>query len=357
MHGAAAGRCDGAAAQRVTFINPGKSSEGYWVTVSQVMQQSARSLGMELEIRYAERNRLMPITLAKEIAQRPARSKPDYLVVTNDYSVGPEILRSLEGAGIPVFMVFSGIPEDLHAQTGRPRERYPFWLGSMEPRAEDAGYMTARALIQKARAMPQLRGADGKLHFMAVAGDRSTTASAARNRGMLRAVQEAKEVVFTSRSMASGCASGRTSRPRCCTSAIPMPAWSGLAATRWLLVPWRPGDNKAACRARMPCSAPSTPRRRPWMPAGVGVDGACRRPLLAGAWALVMLYDHFRGIDFASEGLELHYPMFMLLNETNIPAFESRFAQVQTRVDFKAFSKFHQPKLKRYDFDIGRLLR
>jgi hypothetical protein len=70
-----------------------------------------------------------------------------------------------------------------------------------------------------------------------------------------------------------------------------------------------------------------------------------------------MLYDHFRGIDFASEGLELHYPMFMLLNETNIPAFESRFAQVQTRVDFKAFSKFHQPKLKRYDFDIGRLLR
>ena len=60
------GVATGAAAQRVTFINPGKSSEGYWVTVSQVMQQSARSLGMELEILYAERNRLMPITLAKD---------------------------------------------------------------------------------------------------------------------------------------------------------------------------------------------------------------------------------------------------------------------------------------------------
>ena len=66
-------------------------------------------------------------------------------------------------------------------------------------------------------------------------------------------------------------------------------------------------------------------------------------------------YAH--GVDFASEGLELEYPMFMLLDESNIPAFEARFVQVQTRVDFKTFSKFHNPKIKKYDFDIGRLLR
>ncbi len=352
------GVATGAAAQRVTFINPGKSSEGYWVTVSQVMQQSARSLGMELEIRYAERNRLMPITLAKEIAQRPARSKPDYLVVTNDYSVGPEILRSLEGAGIPVFMVFSGIPEDLHAQTGRPRERYPFWLGSMEPRAEDAGYMTARALIQKARAMPQLRGADGKLHFMAVAGDRSTTASAARNRGMLRAVQEAKEVVFTQQVYGEWLRERAHEQAKVLYQRYPDArlVWAGSDQMAFgAMEAWRqqggvPGKD-ALFSAINTSQEALDARRRGELTALAGGH------FLAGAWALVMLYDHFRGIDFASEGLELHYPMFMLLNETNIPAFESRFAQVQTRVDFKAFSKFHQPKLKRYDFDIGRLLR
>jgi hypothetical protein len=196
MHGAAAGRCDGAAAQRVTFINPGKSSEGYWVTVSQVMQQSARSLGMELEICYAERNRLMPITLAKEIAQRRrAASRTTWWSPTTTAWARKSCARWKA----PGFRCSWCSAASRRICMPRPaaRERYPFWLGSMEPRAEDAGYMTARALIQKARAMPQLRGADGKLHFMAVAGDRSTTASAARNRGMLRAVQEAKEVVFT----------------------------------------------------------------------------------------------------------------------------------------------------------------
>lgn len=347
-----------ASAQSVVFINPGKSSEGYWVTVSQVMQQAARSLGMELEIRYAERNRLMPITLAKEIAQRPAHSKPDYLVVTNDYSVAPEILRSLEGAGIPVLMVFSGIPEELHAQTGRPRERYPFWLGSMEPRAEDAGYMTAKALIQKARTMPQLRGADGKLHFMAVAGDRSTTVSIARNKGMLRAVQEAKEVVFTQQVYGEWLRERAFEQAKVLYKRYPDArlVWSGSdqmafgAMEAWRQQGGRPGQD-ALFGAINTSQEALDARRRGELTALAGGH------FMAGGWALVMLYDHFKGIDFASEGLELHYPMFMLLNEANIPAFESRFAQVRTRVDFKAFSKFHQPNLKRYDFDIGRLLR
>ena len=78
---------------------------------------------------------------------------------------------------------------------------------------------------------------------------------------------------------------------------------------------------------------------------------------MAGAWSLVMLYDHARGIDFAQEGTELEFPMFVLLDNENIPAFEARFGQLQSRADYKAFSKFNNPQLKKYDFDIKRLLR
>ena len=31
---------------------------------------------------------------------------------------------------------------------------------------------------------------------------------------------------------------------------------------------------------------------------------------MAGAWALVMLYDYAHGVDFASEGLELRTSIF-----------------------------------------------
>jgi hypothetical protein len=48
----------GARAQSVAFINPGKSNEIYWMTVTQGMQAAARSLGMTFEVQYAEREPL-----------------------------------------------------------------------------------------------------------------------------------------------------------------------------------------------------------------------------------------------------------------------------------------------------------
>lgn len=348
----------GAAAQSVVFINPGKSNETYWVTVTQVMQQAARSLGMQLEVVYAERNRLLPMELVKEVAQRPERSRPQYLMITNDYSTAPELLRSVEGSGIKVFMAFSGVQGDLLAQTGRPRERYPFWLGSLEPRGEDAGYLTAKALIDKARSMPQLRGADGKLHFVAVAGDRSTTVSVARNAGMRRAVQNAKDVVFGQEVYGEWRRDRAQEQAKVLFKRYPDArlVWAGSdqmafgAMEAWRQQGGTPGKDALFSGVNTSQEALDA-RQRGELTALAGGH------FMAGAWAMVMLYDYARGIDFVSEGLELEYPMFMLLDESNIPAFESRFVQVQSRVDFKAFSKFHNPKIKKYDFDIARLLR
>lgn len=345
-------------AQSVTFINPGKSNEAYWVAVTQVMQQAARSLGMQLEVIYAERNRLLPVELAKEIAQRPARTKPQYLIITNDYSTAPELLRALQGAGIPVFMAFSGVKGELRALTGRPRERFPFWLGSLEPRGEDVGYLTAKALIDKARSMPQLRGGDGKFHFLAVAGDRSTTVSVARNAGMRRAVEEAKDVVFTQEVYAEWRRDRAQEQAKALYQRYPdvRLVWSGSdqmafgAMEAWRQQGGKPGVDALFSGVNTSQEALDA-RRRGELTALAGGH------FMAGAWSLVMLYDYDKGIDFALEGPEREYPMFMLLDERNIPAFESRFVQLQSRVDFKIFSKFHAPQTKKYDFDIARLLR
>src|SRR5450830_527126 len=113
-------------------------------------------------------------------------------------------------------MAFSGIHGADRRLTGGPREKYDFWLGTLEPRAEDAGYLTAKMLIEKGR-RAQLRGSDGLLHVIAIAGDRSTPSSAARNAGLQRALAEASDVVLEPRdgldqiplagAQAPGCAS------------------------------------------------------------------------------------------------------------------------------------------------------
>ncbi|HNJ77676.1 MAG TPA: sugar ABC transporter substrate-binding protein, partial [Azospira sp.] len=183
-------------AMSVAFINPGRSDEAYWLTAARAMESAARSLDVRLEVIYAERQHPRTIEIARQIIARPAAERPDYVVFSNDYATGPELLRLFDAAGIPSFMAFSGISEAAdRLATGRPRERYKRWLGSLEPHAEESGYLTARALIDHAR-RAGAHAADGKLHLVAIGGDRSTPSSLRRSEGMRKAVAEARDVIL-----------------------------------------------------------------------------------------------------------------------------------------------------------------
>src|SRR5215472_7895418 len=107
----------------------------------------------------------------------------------DDYSVADQLVKIIDPAGVKSFLAYSTIPLDQRGGVGSPRGKYKGWLGSLEPRAEDAGYLTARALIERGR-REKAFGPDGKLHMLAIAGDRSTASSLKRNQGMRRAVAE-----------------------------------------------------------------------------------------------------------------------------------------------------------------------
>ena len=128
-----------ARAQSVAFINPGKSDEIYWMTATQGMQAVARSLGMTFEVQYAQREPLKTFEIAREMVGRAPGKRPDYIVVTDDYSVADQLLKIIDAAGVKTFLAYSSIPIDQRGGVGSPRGKYKGWLGSLEPRAEDAG--------------------------------------------------------------------------------------------------------------------------------------------------------------------------------------------------------------------------
>jgi hypothetical protein len=72
----------------------------------------------------------------------------------------------------------------------------------------------------------------------------------------------------------------------------------------------------------------------------------------------VVVYDHHNGRDFAPlEGLEMTQPMFSLFD----PALSERFVKLFGEgrfdaIDFKQFSKFQNPQIKRYNFEFQQLL-
>ena len=348
----------GAQAQQVVFINPGHPHEIYWATAGQAMQAAARSLGMGFEQHFADRQPERVVALAAEIARRPAAQRPDYVVLTNDKTTLVQSARLLQAAGIKTFAAFSGLlPQE--RESAAPRSGLPLLLGSLEPQGEDAGYLTARALIQAGLGRPQ-RGPDGKLHLVAIAGDRSTPVSIARNEGMRRAVAEFPQVLLDQvlfgdwkRELAREQMAALLQR-----DTAPQLVWAG--------------SDQMAFGAMEAAQARGMTPGQDLLFAGINtsteamlavIDGRLSAlaggHFLCGAWALVMLHDHHRGLDFAaSEGLELQRPMFMLFTKAAAQRYLQRFDGAGLdRLDFRPYSKWHQRGLKRYPFTLDGLLR
>ena len=349
--------CGSAAhAQSVAFINPGKSDEIYWMTVTQGMQAAARSLGMTFEVQYAQREPLKTLEIARGLVARGAGKRPEYVVVTDDYSVADQLVKIIDDAGVKTFLAYSSIPLDQRAGIGSPRGKYKGWLGSLEPQAEDAGYLTARALIERGK-REKAFGPDGKLHMLAIAGDRSTPSSIKRNQGMHRAVAEDPKVVLDLEVYAAWTRDIAAEQAGWLYQRYPDAKliWAGndLMAFGAMAV-WEKRGGKPGVDAWF--SGINTSTEALAAIKSGRLTSLAGGHFITGAWALVMLYDYHHGRDFADEGLELERPMFAEFTPQLADRYIERFSRGFDSVDFSRYSKVKNPQLKRYDFGFAQLL-
>jgi ABC-type sugar transport system substrate-binding protein len=345
-----------ARAQSVAFINPGKSDETYWVTAAQGMQAAAHSLGMTFEVRYAQREPLKTLEIAREMVARPAGKRPDYIVVTDDYSVADRLLAIIDPAGVKTFLAYSSIPVDQRGGIGSPRGKYKGWLGSLEPQAEDAGYLTARALIERGK-KERAFGPDGKLHMLAIAGDRSTPSSINRNQGMRRAVAEAPMVVLEEEVYAAWARENAAQQAESLYRRYPdvKLVWAGNDLMAFgAMAAWEKRGGKPGVDAWF--SGINTSTEALEAVKSGRLTSLAGGHFITGAWALVMIYDYHHGRDFADEGLELRRSMFAEFTPLLADRYIERFSGGFDGVDFSRYSKVKNPKLKRYNFGFAQLL-
>ncbi len=342
-------------AMSVTFLNPGKSDEKFWVSVSQFMQAAAESLGAELEVLYAERDPLRMLGNANKVVSRSQR--PDYLVVVNEKQVGSEILRITAKSGIRVFFINNTLSADEQRAAGRPRESAPHWIGSLVPNNEDAGYRMAQQLIQTGR---KRWPATAPLSMLAINGDRSTAAGIEREAGLQRAVAESPGIVL--RQVVYG--EWNQTRAREQTEVL----LRRHPDTRLL---WSANDLMAFGAMEAATAAGLQPGRDLLL-SGLNNSAEAMQALRdgrlsalasghfsTGGWAMVMLYDYHHKQDFAAVGpLERVEPLFVMLT----PAQAGRFLEWQAQgrmsgLDFRAFSRAHNPRLRDYRFSILPFLK
>jgi ABC-type sugar transport system substrate-binding protein len=339
-----------ASAFSVAFVNPGRSDEAFWVAATQGMQMAARSLEIDLDVRYAERSPERVMEIVRQVVQG---AKPDYLIYPNEYALGGEVLKLTGAAGIKTFFAFSTLPE---TEFGKPRERHKHWIGSLVPDVEDAGYLTGRALIAQGLADRRF-AADRKLHLLAIAGDKATPSSILRTQGLMRAAKREPTVVIDEVVYADF--DQQKARDAAARS---------FETHRDIALVWAGNDLMAfgaidalEKRGRRPA--------RDVLFSGINTSKAAMQAVqkgrlaslagghfMAGAWALVMLDDYHRGKDFASEGLVLTKPMFVLFTPELAKLYLAQFDSGLKLTDFKRFSKARNPNVARYDFRFDRLL-
>jgi ABC-type sugar transport system substrate-binding protein len=196
--------------------------------------------------------------------------------------------------------------------------------------------------------------------MLALTGDRATTTSIQRNLGMRRAVEEAQDVVVDQE------VNAQFNRQKAQEAAAQLFVRFPQARLVWA------GSDQMAFGAMQALQAMGGVPGKDKLFAGINTSREALEAIksgrltslagghfILGAFALVMIHDHFKGIDFAKdEGLAVNASMFVSFSPKDADLFLARYGEDRfDTIDFRRFSKAYNPKLKRYDFSFRQFLR
>jgi ABC-type sugar transport system substrate-binding protein len=340
---------------RVGFIDPTGPPE-FWRLVVATMQAAAAELGIDVDTRYADRSYDKAISVSRDFLSE--RSPPDYLIATNDFGAGGEIIKLADAAGTPVLLLSNGLAQKDWVEFGQPRTKYRHWLGSITPDHEGAGYGIAEAILTAAARNKTTR----PLRVLALTGDAETPTSLERVRGLKRAIDVMTTLLGPGSIELVG---------------IRYLDWTASAAetsVRNFVSEGPRIDALWAANDPMALGAITALRDNGYEP-GVDVlvgglnwsSEAVARVLdgdmavthgghfLVGAWAMVILRDLHDGRDFAEEDVRLQFPM-AAIDRPVARRFPNIGETDWRQVDFTRFSKVRNPVVTRYGFTPDAVL-
>lgn len=181
----AAGQCRGVGGTpplKALYFTPDSDDNFFWGMQRRYTRAVAKSLNIDLTIitiKNAEHNRFDFIELVKAHVQGPDR--PD-LVLGIFYLNGEEaFLKYLDSVKTPFFSVNASLSQKNLNRIGKPREKFPYWIGHIAPNDQTAGFALARDLAKKQQDSP---------FVLAIAGENQSTVSYNRRSGLQQAQQQ-----------------------------------------------------------------------------------------------------------------------------------------------------------------------
>jgi ABC-type sugar transport system substrate-binding protein len=336
-------------APRVVFLNPGEPVERgkgpHWRLTARFMGIAARTFGMQLEVLYAERDHLLMLRQAEELSQRS--NQPDYVVIVNEKSVAPIMLRMFERSSAKLLLLHNDLLPEQRLEIGNERERIRNWIGTVTTDEARGVYRLAEELSRQLGDRPP--------QVLCITGDRGTPVSMERVRGVSDFIAhsgrgEILQLVFGDWGAADGESKADVLLSRYPQANIIWAANDSMALGAMRAVRSRGARVLVGGTGAWPDALASM--------AEGGMAASVGSHFFIGAWAMVLLHDYHRGLDFASRGGVTQKLDYMhVVTRDNAPQYARAVYERDDALDFGVFSRSRRPKAGRYDFNLAALVR
>lgn len=344
------------AGEKIAWFKSGSNSR-FWPVVENIMQATAQDLGIDLDIHAFNNDPVYLITLVKEVLSDP-KTRPDCIIIHNYKKRGERVLQLAEEFEVPLFLFNAGFGTD--SDVGKPRSKYPHWIGQMLPDDEYGGYILAKELIQRAKRMDQ--DSSLPLQMVALEGNRTSEASVRRVAGLKRALTEHSEITVNQYyhskwKVALAKEAFYSTQHRYPNTTIFWTASESMAigvieAARQMKL--LPGKDFITGGFDL------LPENKQFLETdemAVSVGGH----YFEGAWALVLIHDYLNGVDFIDQGKASFTSKMIPQTSADFTKLVDIFTVLDKsnleKINFKQFSRFENPELKKYNFDLELLLQ
>ncbi len=335
-------------APSVVFLNPGEPVDRgkglFWPMTARLMGVAAKTFGMQLEVLYAERDHLLMLRQAEQLALR--KDLPDYVVMVNEKKAALKMLQMFKGKPTKILLIHNDLTEDQRLEAGNEREQISNWIGTAKTDEESSTYRMMEELYRQLGAKePQVIG---------ITGERGTTVSMERAQGVSNYMAQAgrgKQLQLAFGNWGSPDAESKINvllarypKANIVWAANYSMALGALRAVKSHGAPVLVGSTAAA-----PPTAPSMKEQ--------GMTVSLGSHFFIGAWAMVLLHDYHHGVDFAKHGgTRQKLDHLYVINPANAPRYYQVEYDQTDALDFSVFSKHLHPSPGGYTFSLAPLM-
>ncbi len=331
---------------KLAVVTARDQNDSFFSMVVDFMRLSCESLDIDLKAIYANDDLKF---LNDELKLAVYEKKYDAVILMNFKNQLIKMSQLFEENKIPFFIYNSGF--DFETEEANNNIRFKYLLGEMLPKDEDTGYELAKIISKETGVSP-----DGKIHLLGLGGTIADQASIERVKGLNKFINESNgKVILDEITYANWKRDEAADKIKELHRLHPKSRGIWVANDEMALgvvnsfetikfksiiggVDW----TKEAIQ--------SVKNKKLYVTMG--------GHFMDGGWISILLYDYFHGIQFTSDlGFKIS-SWTAPIDQENISKYIKTIGNKANwkKINFRKYSKFLNPELKKYDFSEKALL-